>query len=223
MREPCSILTSSGCSGELLPVGIGFGDSLFPIMPAPLPQLPCFLVWHWDAAISPAKPCPSCAASAASDNLQYARYFREKSQKQILGTLFHLLVCSASLSVPQGCVLTSLCAFLLSRRYRKQVACLAGAPTLPILPEMCSVHLAIKTWILLMGPGALKLQWSFGREVLSQASLAAGKCWGLPQGQLPAALLQPAFSAQVLPGRRLAPPQMTCFRGLPCRGVGEEP
>lgn len=102
MREPCSILTSSGCSGELLPVGIGFGDCLFPIMPAPLPQLPCFLVWHWDAAISPAKPCPSCAASAASDNLQYARYFREKSQKQIPGTLFHLLVCSASLSVPRA-------------------------------------------------------------------------------------------------------------------------
>lgn len=147
----------------------------------------------------------------------------KRAKKQILGTLFHLLVCSASLSDPQGCILTSSCAFLLSRRYRKQVACLGGVPTLPILPKMCSVCLAIKTWILLVGPRALKLQWSFGREVLSRASLAAGKCWGLPQGRFPAALLQPIFSAQVLPGRRLAPPQMTCFHGLPCRGVGEEP
>lgn len=89
VREPSCILTSSECSGELLPVGVGFGECLFLIVPVPLPQLLCFLVWHWDAAIFPTKPCPSCAASAASDNLQYARYLREKKQKQILGTLFH--------------------------------------------------------------------------------------------------------------------------------------
>lgn len=152
MREPCCILTSSGWKAA--PICVGFGECLYPIVPEPLPQLPCFLVWHWDAAISPTKPCPSCAASAPSDHLQLARYFREKSQKQILGTLFRLLVCSASLSVPQGWVCTSLCAFLLSRRYHKQVAHLGGLPTLPICPQVCSVHPALKTWILLMGPGA---------------------------------------------------------------------
>lgn len=46
VREPCCILTSSGCSGELLPVGVGFGQCLFLIVPAPLPQLLCFLVWR---------------------------------------------------------------------------------------------------------------------------------------------------------------------------------
>lgn len=43
------------------------------------------------------------------------------------------------------------------------------------------------------------------------------------QGWFPVALQQPPFSAQVLLGKRLAPPQMTCFHGLPCWGVGEEP
>lgn len=73
----------SGSWGEAAPccfflwglIGIGFGEYLFPAMPVLLSQLLGFLGLCRDAAVSPPKPSPLHAASAAAEGASACQVF----------------------------------------------------------------------------------------------------------------------------------------------------
>lgn len=135
--------------------------------------------------------------------LQLARYFREKSQKQFLGTLLCSLGCSPSLSVPKT-MSSLLSASLLNHRYRKQEASLRGASVLPIQPKNMLHPSGHKDLDLGCGAGGFERPVGIWERGTKPNILVCGGRLGMPWWPR-----QPLFPALALPGRTLTPPQMT--------------
>lgn len=162
-----------------------------------------------------------CAASAASDNLQYARYFREESQKQILGTLFHLLVCSASLYVPQGCICTSLCAF------QPQVSQAGGlfwrCPHISSLAQNMQHPSSHKDLGFAYGARGLETSVVVWERSTEPSIFSCREVLGTSPGLAPGSTAAAPLFCTSIAREKAGTSTNDLFPCLPCRGVGEEP
>lgn len=152
MEEPHSILISSGCCGKAVPCSLWISRCLgWGVRSLPCPcHRPSSRVPMAGAGMQPF-PCQSLVSCMQPQppqrGLQLARYFREKSQKQFLGTLLCSLGCSPSLPVPKTmsplpCLPPCLTAGIASRWLLSEVS-----QFFPFGPKMCCIPLAVKTWI----------------------------------------------------------------------------
>lgn len=80
---------------------------------------------------------------------------------------------------------------------------------LPIAPKCAALDFAYGT----RGLETSVIVWETGTEL---SILVCRETLGTPLGLVPGGAAAAPFSAQVLPGTRLAPAQMTRFCGLPC-------